>query len=49
MPDDFEADRFMGGTSNSLRQRNVTPHLACKKYSAIHGRTTRHEGHQISQ
>ena len=34
----------------SLRDRNVTPHVARKKrYSAIDDRTTRHEGYGISQ
>jgi IS5 family transposase len=32
-----------------LRQRNVTPHVAQKKHSAIDGRTTRHAGYQVSQ
>lgn len=32
-----------------LRGLKVTPHVAQKKYSAIDGRTTRHEGYQISQ
>lgn len=31
------------------RERNVTLHVARKKYSAIDGRTTRHAGYQISQ
>jgi transposase len=32
-----------------LRQRNVTPHVAQKKHSAIDGRTTRRAGYAISQ
>jgi len=32
-----------------LRERNVTPHVAQKKNSAIDGRTTRHAGYQVSQ
>ena len=32
-----------------LRERNVTPHVAQKKYSAIDGRTTRHAGYKVSQ
>ena len=30
------------------RKRKVTPHVAQKKHSAIDGRTTRHEGYEIS-
>ena len=32
-----------------LRERNVTPHVAQKKHSAIDRRTTRHAGYQVSQ
>jgi len=32
-----------------LRERNVTPHVAQKKHSAIDARTTRHAGYQVSQ
>ncbi len=32
-----------------LRERNVTPHVAQKKNSAIDGRTTRHAGYKVSQ
>jgi hypothetical protein len=32
-----------------LRERNVTPHVAQKKHSAIDGRTTRHAGYKVSQ
>lgn len=32
-----------------LRERNVTPHVAQKKNSAIDGRTTRHAGYAVSQ
>ena len=32
-----------------LRERNVTPHVAQKKHSAIDGRTTRHAGYAVSQ
>jgi len=31
------------------RALNATPHVAQKKYSAVDGRTTRHEGYRISQ
>lgn len=35
---------------NELRSMNVTPHVAAKdRYSAVDGRTTRHEGYRISQ
>ena len=37
------------GFVNSLRQRNITPHVARKKHSAIDARTTRHEGYRLSQ
>lgn len=33
----------------TLREFNVTPHVARKKRSAIDGRTTRHEGYETSQ
>ncbi len=32
-----------------LRERNVTPHVAQKKHSAIDARTTRHAGYPVSQ
>ncbi len=32
-----------------LRERNVTPHVAQKKHSAIDARTTRHAGYKVSQ
>ena len=32
-----------------LRAQQVTPHFACKPYSAIDRRTTRHPGYAISQ
>lgn len=32
-----------------LREKNVTPHVAQKKNSAIDGRTTRHAGYRVSQ
>jgi|SRR6266853_548350 len=32
-----------------VRALNATPHVAQKKHSAVDGRTTRHEGYQISQ
>lgn len=32
-----------------LRERNVTPHVAQKKHSAIDGRTARHAGYKVSQ
>jgi hypothetical protein len=32
-----------------LREKNVTPHVAQKKNSAIDGRTTRHAGYKVSQ
>jgi transposase len=32
-----------------LRERNVTPHVAQKKHSAIDRRTTRHAGYKVSQ
>jgi transposase len=32
-----------------LRERNVTPHVAQKKHSAIDGHTTRHAGYKVSQ
>jgi transposase len=32
-----------------LRERNVTPHVARKKHSAIDRRTTRHAGYKVSQ
>jgi transposase len=32
-----------------LRERNVTPHVAQKKNSAVDGRTTRHAGYAVSQ
>lgn len=32
-----------------LRERNVTPHMALKKYSAFDARTTRHAGYKMSQ
>jgi len=32
-----------------LRERNVTPHVAQKKHSAIDRRTTRHAGYAVSQ
>jgi hypothetical protein len=36
--------------SSDLRQACVTPHVAQKsRYSAIDGRTTRHEGYALSQ
>jgi len=31
------------------REMNVTPHVACRKYTTLDKRTTRHEGYQISQ
>jgi IS5 family transposase len=31
------------------RELNVTPHLACRKYTILDKRTTRHAGYQISQ
>ncbi len=31
------------------RDMDITPHVAQKQHSAIDGRTTRHEGHRISQ
>jgi transposase len=34
---------------SQLRERNVTPHVAQKKHSAIDRRTTRHAGYQVSQ
>jgi transposase len=34
---------------SQLRNRNVTPHVAQKKNSAIDGRTTRHAGYAVSQ
>ncbi len=37
------------GFVEDLRGLNATPHVAQKKHSAIDGRTTRHEGYQISQ
>ena len=39
-----------GGFISDLRQACVTPHVAQKaRYSAIDGRTTRHEGYALSQ
>ena len=39
-----------GGFVSDLRQACVTPHVAQKsRYSAIDGRTTRHEGYALSQ
>ena len=39
-----------GGFVSDLRQACVTPHIAQKsRYSAIDGRTTRHEGYALSQ
>ena len=32
----------------ACREREVTPHVAQKKHSAIDGRTTRHEGYDVS-
>jgi transposase len=37
------------GFVEDLRGLNATPHVSQKKHSAIDGRTTRHEGYQISQ
>ncbi len=37
------------GFVEDLRGLKATPHVAQKKHSAIDGRTTRHEGYQISQ
>lgn len=31
------------------RELNVTPHVACRQYSIVDKRTTRHEGYQVSQ
>src|SRR5271157_1359808 len=31
------------------REMNVTPHVACRKYTTLDKRTTRHPGYQISQ
>jgi transposase len=31
------------------REMNVTPHVACRQYSIVDKRTTRHEGYQIGQ
>jgi transposase len=33
----------------SLRDMGVTPHIAQKTYSALDGRTTRHDGYEVSQ
>ena len=33
----------------SCREMNVTPHVACRKYTTLDGRTTHHEGYRISQ
>jgi transposase len=33
----------------SCREMNVTPHVACRKWSILDKRTTRHAGYQISQ
>jgi transposase len=59
MVDDIPGDRSvtLGADKNydtkdhvgRLRERNVTPHVAQKKNSAIDGRTTRHEGYRVSQ
>lgn len=37
------------GLIGQCRQLKVTPHVARKKRSAIHGRTTRHKGYRLSQ
>ena len=34
---------------SACREMNVTPHVACRKWSAIDRRTTRHPGYQTSQ
>ena len=59
MVDDIPGDRrvTLGADKNydtkdhvaQLREKNVTPHMAQKKNSAIDDRTTRHEGYGISQ
>lgn len=59
MVDDIPGDRrvTLGADKNydtkdhvaQLREKNVTPHVAQKKNSAVDGRTTRHEGYGISQ
>ena len=41
----YDARGFVGQS----RQLKVTPHVARKKSSAIDGRTTRDEGHRLSQ
>jgi transposase len=37
------------GFAADARSLHATPHVAQKKYSAVDGRTTRHEGYKISQ
>ena len=34
---------------SACREMNVTPHVACRKWSAVDRRTTRHPGYQTSQ
>lgn len=34
---------------DTLRDLRITPHVAAKKRSAVDGRTTRHEGYELSQ
>jgi transposase len=41
----YDAREFV----DELREYNVTPHVAQKRYSAIDGRTTRHSGYARSQ
>jgi hypothetical protein len=31
------------------REMKITPHVACRKYTTLDGRTTRHEGYKVSQ
>ena len=41
----YDTDDFV----TECRELNVTPHVACRKYTILDKRTTRHPGYQVSQ
>ncbi len=41
----YDTDDFVAG----CREMNITPHVACRKWSRLDRRTTRHQGYLVSQ
>jgi len=41
----YDTEDFVAG----CREMNITPHVACRQWTALDRRTTRHQGYQVSQ